>query len=316
MMEYVDALGYRISRFTLGTVQLGMKYGIANKTGQPDKGIAKKILSTAFSKGVNVLDTAHNYGESETIISETLSEYPKRDDILVVTKLEPFDAAQCLDSDSIRKRIDESLKGSLEHLRSGCVSFFMLHDPRHMTSCDGEVMRQLLKFRAEGAIKNIGVSVYTSEEADLALLTENISAIQIPFNVFDQRLRRSGFLDRASSKGVVVFARSVFLQGLILMDNADVPEHLQEILPLKKELREICQQAGRPIKEVALKFPLMQEGISSIVVGVDTSEHLEENLACFDSPPLDTETVSSIQSAFKDVPEYLLNPALWHKERK
>jgi len=312
-MEYIEMLRYKISRLILGTAQFGMNYGIANKTGQPSKAEVRKILSTAFHGGINALDTAYAYGKSEEILGEMLWNYPKRNEIIIATKLAPIESSLEREESAIRQKVTESLFTSLRRLRLDSIPIYMLHRADHITFCKGAIMDTLIRLRKRGLIEHIGVSIYTPEEANLALSTEGIDVIQVPFNVFDQRLKRNGFLSLAKSKRVAVFARSVFLQGLILMDIVDVPKHLQEIIPLKKELSRICDKAGRTIKEVALKFPLVQEGITSILVGVDNVTQMEEDLVIFDRPPLNNATINQIQECFQDVPEYLVNPALWAK---
>jgi aryl-alcohol dehydrogenase-like predicted oxidoreductase len=312
-MEYVGALDNRISRFTLGTVQLGKQYGIANISGQPSREEAVQILHYAFREGVNVIDTAHNYGDSEKIIGEALDRYERKESIFVVTKLNPFKIGSSGGGAVIRKNVEESLRSSLAHLRLDFVHFYLLHDPVHMNN--EKIMDMLLSLRDSGLIKNIGVSIYSPEEADLALSVEGINTVQVPFSIFDQRLISSGFLNKAKSRKRIVFARSIFLQGLLLMDSVAVPKHLKEVLPLKRELAGICEDAGRPLKEVALKFALAQKGISSLVVGVDNVGHLKEDLACFEGPPLDNGTINRLKSLFKEVPEYIINPALWNKPR-
>ena len=54
--------------YTLGTVQLGMPYGISNRSGQPSREIARQMLDTAYDLGVRALDTASDYGTSEEIL--------------------------------------------------------------------------------------------------------------------------------------------------------------------------------------------------------------------------------------------------------
>jgi len=310
-MEYAEVLGYKMSCLMLGTAQFGMNYGIANKAGQPSKAEVQKILSTAFYGGINALDTAYAYGEGEEILGEMLWNYPKRNEIITATKLAPIEISPEIEENAIRQKVEESLFTSLRRLRLDSVQIYMLHRAHHITFCKGAIIDHLVRLKERGLIKHIGVSIYTTEEANLALSTEGIDVIQIPFNVFDQRLKRAGFLSRAKSKKVAVLARSVFLQGIILMDIKDVPKHLQEIIPFKKKLSHICDKAKRTIKEVALKFPLTQEGISSIVVGVDNAIQMEEDLVIFDRPPLSIATVNEIQECFHDIHEYLVNPSLW-----
>jgi len=192
----------------------------------------------------------------------------------------------------------------------------MLHRTSHLKFSEGLIVNSLIKLKEKGLIKHIGVSVYTPDEANYALSTEGIEVVEIPFSVFDQRLKRNKFFTLAKKKRITVFARSVFLQGLILMDIKDVPIYLQEIIPFKKRLKQICNDAERTIKEIALRFPLTQEGIDSIIIGVDNSIQMKENIDIFNKPPLKEEIVKKIQESFNSIPEYLINPTYWKKQGK
>ena len=315
-MEYANALGRGISILTLGAVQFGMNYGIANKTGRPARKEVFEILDIARDAGVNVLDTAYAYGESEEVLGEWLSGRADRDAILVATKLPEIEGFADMSEGEAKSKIAEVLSASLRRLRLDRVFLYLLHRAEHMTRRDGLVMRHLQSLRQEGLVEHIGVSVYTPEEALLALSVDGIFAVQAPFNVFDQRLRRSGFLGRARRQGVAVFARSVFLQGLILMPVEDVPAHLDEIAPYKRGFERLCREAGRSVAEVAFLFSRAEEGVTSVLVGVDNVAQMKANVELAARPPLSADLLARIRESFRDVPEYLVNPALWPELEK
>ncbi len=168
-----------------------------------------------------------------------------------------------------------------------------------------------MKIKNEELVTNIRVSVYTPEEAETALSIDEITAVQVPFNVFDHRLIKPGFFEKAHSKGIAVFVRSIYLQGLILMENTDVPDKLRGVIPFKNQLKEICEQSGRTINEAAMKFPLAQKGVTGIVFGVDNLNQLKENINLYNKPPLEKPIIENILNKFNDIPEYLLDPRQW-----
>jgi len=276
-MEYSNVLGYKMSRLILGTVQFGLNYGIANKTGKPSKEQVEEILLNAFGSGINALDTANAYGDSEKILGEILGNYPKKEDIIIITKLSSK-INETTNDGGIKNQVEQSVHSSLSNLNLDSIPIYMLHRAEQMTIKDGAIIKHLSRLKEEGLINNIGVSVYTPDDAETAFSIDEITAIQVPFNVFDHRLIKSGFFEKAHSKGIAVFVRSIYLQGLILMENVDVPDKLQGIIPFKNQLKEICKHSGRTTKEVAMKFPLTQKGVTGIVFGVDNLNQLKENI--------------------------------------
>lgn len=308
-MEYVNVKGYKISRLILGTVQFGLNYGIANKTGKPSKKEVEKIINFALDSGINTFDTARAYGDSEKILGEILESYSKKD-IIIITKLSS-EIDKSTDDEEIQKKIENTVTSSLNNLRLNSIPIYMLHRAEHLTFRNGLIMKNLLKLKKEGLIQNIGVSVYTPDEAETALSFDEITAIQVPFNVFDHRLIKSGFFERAYSKGVAVFVRSIYLQGLILMNNKDVPEKLKDIIPFKNKLNEICNNSGKTINEIAMKFPLAQKGVTGVIFGVDNLTQLKENIKTYEKPQLEELIIKNILNKFGSIPEYLIDPRKW-----
>ncbi|HEX7746384.1 MAG TPA: aldo/keto reductase [Micromonosporaceae bacterium] len=295
----------------LGTVQLGLDYGVANRIGRPPREEARAILQTAFRAGVNALDTARAYGDSELLLGELLQELDVPGDLLVETKTAAQDVGSDIAPDAAAALTDEWLTDSLHRLRRPMVEAYLLHRFGQLDAGAGALVDLLRRRRAEGRIAHLGVSVYAPDEAERALTEPDIEVVQAPFSVFDQRLRRSGFLEQAHRRGLAVFTRSAFLQGLVLMPRDEVPAGLTDILPLRDEFERICRRAGRTEKEVALRFPLTQPGITSVLVGVETAAQLRELLDLLAGPALDAGMVRALEECFADVPEHLINPATW-----
>lgn len=310
-MEYINMLGLNYSRLAVGTVQFGIPYGINNRTGQPSKSHVKEILSVAFDGGVNVLDTAYAYGDSEAVIGEVLASFSELRDLVIVTKLKPIPVGQAFTEAELRAEIEDSIHTSLQRLRLEAVPIYLMHRAEHLTAFGGRIVEQLLRLREQGLVRHIGISIYTPEQADQALNTEGIEAVQVPFNVLDQRLVRSGFFARAAAQSVAVFVRSVYLKGLLVMAISDVPAGLEEAIPFKERLNHICARFGRTVAETALKYPLTLSRNTCVLTGVEQVSQMAANLKLFDVPPLPQDMLSEIQAAFEDVPVRIVNPSLW-----
>lgn len=309
-MDYLHLIGLKISRLALGTSQFGSAYGLSNRVGQPSKSDVKDILTLALDGGINVLDTARLYGDSEAWIGELLASHPLSD-LVVVTKLKqiPLDAPWT--PAQLEAEVDDSIHTSLKHLRLKVVPIYLMHNPLHLTAFGGALVEQMLRLRTQGLVQHIGVSVYTPQEADLALDTEGIEAIEVPFNVFDYRLVASGFFQRAHAQGVVVFVRSVYLKGLVVLDLDEVPEYVNEAVPVKERFNKICARFGRSPVEAALKYPLTVTSGTSVLTGVEQASQVEANLKLFNAPPLADDMVVEIRKAFREVPQYVLDPRQW-----
>lgn len=310
-MEYTHQLGLRLSRLAIGTVQFGIPYGINNRTGQPSRAQIRQILDLAFEAGVNVLDTARAYGGSEQILGEVLRPQERRDELIIVTKLDPM--TEPLSVQEVRDRVRASVRTSLHYLRIEQIPIYLLHRPEHLFAYGGVIMEELIRLRDRGMIGHLGISVYTPEESEQALNMEGIEAVQVPLNLFDHRPIQSGFLSRAQARGMAVFIRSVFLQGLLLMEPEEVPAELNDALPFKEALWEMCMDTGRTAAELALQFALRVEGVTSVLVGVETVAQIQEDLKLFNAPPLDLPVIKEIRERFKSVPEHVVNPSRWPK---
>ncbi len=307
VMPQTRRFGRKISRMTLGTVQLGQAYGIANRTGQPSTEEARRILSAAVDGGITAFDTAPGYGQSESILGQVLGERAGAGELLLITKLPGSDHRG--GRDAKRRHVRESVGKSLQNLRLETLPLYLLH--RAADLADEELIEALRGVMEEGLVEHLGVSTYTPDEAETALARPEIEAIQVPFSLVDQRLLRSGWLRRAADRGVAVFARSVFLQGLLLMAEEDVPAHLRGILPFHRKLGALAASAGISRRDLCLAFVAAQEGVTSVLVGVEREAQLREDLASFTGRRLDRAALEGVESSFGDVPEDLLNPSRW-----
>jgi aryl-alcohol dehydrogenase-like predicted oxidoreductase len=297
----------RASKVGLGTAQLGMDYGISNPDGRVRPDEAAPILARAGSAGVRVLDTAASYGDAEERLGELLGTAQA---FSIVTKLPPVDAAAApADAGAwVREAVDRSLG----RLRQDRLYAVLAHGADTLLGPGGaEAWEALETLRAAGTVARIGASVYTGDEIDALLDRYPVGLVQVPVNVLDQRLVRSGHLARLRAAGVEVHARSVFLQGVLLMEPDTLPspqfDGARETL---QAFRSAVRAAGTTALEAAAAYVLGLEGVDTAVFGVTSERELEEILVA-----ANTTTAANLPEAwfapFAVDDERVLNPARW-----
>ena len=302
------------SQMTLGTVQLGMEYGIANRTGRPAKATAVAMVRSAVAHGATALDTARTYGESEAVLGEALSG-AWRSRTQVITKLDTLKTMSSGASDaSIQGTVDASIDQSCEALGTERLQTLLLHDWAHYTRWNGAVWRRLVELRNQGRIENLGASVYEPHEALVAMRDPEVKHLQIPMNVLDWRWKAEG-VDRAITDrpDVVIHARSPLLQGLLATDVRSWPAVGGfNAGDCAERLRVAARHFHRDsVIDLCLAYVRSQPWITSVVVGCETMEQLSENLRLFRLPQLTAEEAEELEHRIPKAPDSLLNPSKW-----
>jgi len=307
MMQYERLGDLKISRLMLGTVQFGLDYGIANKAGQPAYEVARDIIACAYEGGVNCLDTAALYGDSEEVLGRALSELKIADKMVVATKVcHLADDLAASEADAI---IEESVMRSMRRLRMDVLPICLFHNETNFLG----YADSLLKLRDRGLVGYIGSSVTTPGAASTIVRSGLADAVQMPTSVLDRRFVRIGVCDQAAKRGTALFARSIYLQGLLLMPEDEILPELADVIPVRRNLQTLAEQAGMTISELAVRYVLGISGITSLVVGVDSVDQMRENIALFDKGPLASEMSAAVTEAVPDLPESILFPSNWSK---
>ncbi|GAA3408075.1 aldo/keto reductase [Paenibacillus hodogayensis] len=300
-----------ISKLTLGTVQLGMPYGIHNRDGMPSEESSFELLNRAWEGGVVSYDTAAAYGQSETILGRFFhGKHP-----LITTKIHLF--PQPGDSGAqIGRDMRERVSGSLKRLGLDSVPILMLHNTDVMEHFGGAITEAFAELKQEGLIGRAGISVSQNSAEEYRFLwpylqNDLYEAVQIPMNVLDHRPIRNGCLGMLGQAGKTVFVRSVFLQGLLYMKDEELPVKLAAAKAPLAALRELSERYGIGIAQLAVSFIRDMEGVDSLVIGAETREQVSDNLALLDGPPLPETLREQLASAFHDVPEQVITPHMW-----
>lgn len=266
-----------------------------------------RILGLAAKSGLRYIDTAAEYGESEAALGRALRELPANRELRVVTKtvkLAPGATAP-------EAEIESAFVRSCTRLGLPSVYGLLVHQASDLSGATGErVFAALANLKAKGFVAKIGASVYRPAEA-LELTTRfPFDLIQIPVSLFDQRFLADGLLAKLKSRGIEIHARSVFLQGLLLMDPETVDPYFQPIVPRLRELRAAIRAAGMSPLAAALGFVDSLRGIDALICGVTSAAELEELIASYkNSAPL------ADPAAFAVAEEAYVNPALWRLSR-
>lgn len=293
-----------LSRLVLGTAQLGMDYGIANKTGRPDMRMARDIVGAAWEGGIRYFDTAQAYGESEFVLGKILSELGVASQAFIITKPDPN-----VDHTD-KKALEDALRRSIENLKLDRLYCLMLHREELLDLFSSGLADTLKSFIRQGLVENIGVSLYSPVRAK-AVLEENIIRIlQIPANLCDHRFYEAGIFDMAEERGTEIYIRSVFLQGLLLIDKESLPEKMQYAAPIIDETDELCRELNVSRQELALSYIKQKCPHAFVVIGAETQQQIAANLAAWKFVKPESVT-TRIDEIFANIDERIINPTLW-----
>lgn len=252
-----------INKIALGTVQFGVDYGINNTDGQIHLGEARKILKLARESGINILDTAYEYGNSEEVLGKI-----GVDDCQIITKTSSLE-------NGIGQVINDFYQ-SLERLNINKVAGLLIHnfhDIQHPQFND--LFKQLKDLKRQGIIQKIGFSTYTPNQVDFLLDNFDFDLVQLPFNVFDNRLVQGGQLRNLKECGVEIHARSIFLQG-VLLNFKNLSNYFITWKEQFMQYQTMAKEDGLSLLEYALNFALNTTEIDKVLVGVDSEKQLRE----------------------------------------
>jgi len=259
-----------MSKIALGTVQFGIDYGVNSVDGQVGPEEVKKILSYANLKDVDLLDAAPAYGNSEKILGRmNVSNFK------VVTKTRHFDSLKINNNDV--KLLNNDFHHSLKDLKQDSVYGVLIHNADDLLKPGAEkLFDQLQELKQAEKIVKIGVSVYDHSQLQSIIDNFDIDLVQLPFNILDRRMIDSGMLATLRSKGAEVHARSVFLQGLLLMSEQNRPDKFNRWSGLWKIWHEWLNDNQITALEATIRHAIAMPEISKVLVGVDNVDQLKE----------------------------------------
>jgi len=287
----------REMKLALGTAQFGLPYGVANQSGQVSRGAAASMLELARARGIDTLDTAIAYGDSEACLGEIGVRQFR-----LITKLPAVPAGTA----DVKSWVCRQLEGSLERLGVDSLYGLLLHRPAQLLEPGGNLLFDALRdLQESGRVQKIGVSIYAPNELDALLPNYRLDLVQAPFNLVDRRLASSGWLFRLKREGIEVHARSAFLQGLLLMPPGGIPQKFSQWSGIWTRWCNWLEQHPVPALRACLAYPLQFPEIDRIVVGADSREHLSQIIEAYMAGPVDRLPDLTCND------EDLINPAHW-----
>lgn len=287
-----------INKLALGTVQFGLNYGVANRSGQVSLSDSRKIIELAGLEKINFLDTAISYGDSEAVLGKIgVSEFN------IVSKL-PDLPESCAD---IGLWVEEQVQSSLMRLGVSSLYGLLLHRSENLLGHFGkELIDALNRTKSSGLVNKIGVSIYDPSILGQLMHLMHIDLVQAPLNVIDRRLESSGWLTRLHQDGVEVHTRSAFLQGLLLMPRNKIPAKFESWDRIWDKWSSKLEESNLSATAACLSYPLSLTEVDRVVVGVDSVDQIKELIAAsrMQFPQHDFSFMNSED-------QVLINPSSW-----
>jgi len=284
-------------RLALGTVQFGMPYGISNLDGQVTREEAQAMLQLALESGIDTLDTAIGYGESEQVLGMIgVSNFK------VVSKLLPLPESV----KNVKEWVQYEVQSSLMRLKIPKLHGLLLHRSADLNNAKCyELFTTMQKLKASGLVEKIGISIYSPIELDTLFDKFDFDIVQAPLNIIDRRLFKSGWLHALKKSGCEIHVRSCFLQGLLLMPREDIPRKFSKWDALWDRWHTWLAQHDMNAVHACLAYPLSFPEIDRVVVGALNIAQLQKIAHAAGQAPVASIPDLACQE------ENLINPAKW-----
>jgi aryl-alcohol dehydrogenase-like predicted oxidoreductase len=290
-------------KLALGTAQFGLDYGISNKNGIVSESSARSMLKTAKESGVLTIDTALSYGSSEKVLGNCINE----NNFEIITKSCQFKDLKIYKKDA--DILEVEFNKSLSRLQVDSVYGFMIHLPENLITNGGEwLFDRMCNLREKGKISKIGVSIYTPLDVDIIISLFDIDIIQVPISVFDQRLIEGGQLSILKKNNIEIHARSIFLQGLLLMDSGKLPPYFHSIQNILKEFHNLAEDLNISPLKLCIDFVKNITEIDKIVCGASSNSEFKELIECF-SQKSTSNNINFEKYSIHDLD--IINPSRW-----
>jgi len=285
-----------MNRIVLGGAQLGLPYGILNGGETLSREEVARILDTAVDHGIDSIDTAIAYGQSESIIGET-----SQNRFNIISKLPPLP----VDISNVSEWVHSQVQGSLSRLKCTSLEALLLHRPQDLTGAQGaELYAAIGSLMAEKMIHRFGVSIYSPDDLEGIIGTFDIQVVQAPLNVFDRRIL--GITNHLSALNIEVHVRSVFLQGVLIANPINRPQRFEPWSEHFALFDEWVRSSGVSAMACCMGFALQQPGIAKLVIGTTSAKSLDEIMNSIPNSVL--EVPAHLQSSV----EQLIDPRVWN----
>ncbi|HEU4839750.1 MAG TPA: aldo/keto reductase [Micavibrio sp.] len=287
----------------IGTAQFGQAYGVCNKDGPVEGGIAQDIVDLAMQSGVYFFDTARLYGDSELVLGAVL---PSGDAPFIITKI----SAEPDHPDKLLKDCEDSLR----RLNRESVHAVLIHNVQSLLGAGGRGIWDALEaLRERNLTDKIGVSVYTPEEFIIVADRFTPDIVQVPCNLLDQRFLRADVQKVKKEKKIEFYARSLFLQGILINLPETLPDFMKDNHACFADIEKAVMAQKATGMEICLSFArdfAQKELVDRWVVGVDSPAQLKEILQAANG---DKELSIKNWECFKTESLDIIDPRNWKR---
>jgi hypothetical protein len=258
-------------KLVIGSAQLGMNYGLFNNKKISLKEF-KKIEDIVLKSKINFIDTATSYGDGEKIIGNS-----KLRNLHIITKIKLPDKKNI----NVKIWLLKEISKSLSKLKIKKIYGVLIHNYKDLLGKYGKnYLLSLQELKRKKIIKKIGISVYDPLEIKKILKFWKPDLIQIPLNPLDNRILNSGLIDILKRVRVKIFARSIFLQGLLINEDSSFAINKKYKILLNK-FKNWCYKNNVSLLEGCLHFVKQFKKIDYIVVGFNNYNQLKEIIEVF-----------------------------------
>lgn len=308
-MPILGKTNLEVSPIGLGTVEIGLPYGIGVKTLPSDKE-AETILESAIDLGITYIDTARGYGVAEERIGQ--SGISKTEGIVIGTKCAQFLKDEPgLHGIQLEKRVRDEVDTSRKNLKLKTLPLLQLHiESPDFTNLD-ELIVIMRKLQEEQKIQHVGIACRGKKVPLAAIQSGFFETIQIAYSIIDQRMTKY-VLPQAQAKNVGVICRSALLQGALTLAVAKLPAELTPLKENAKKADEIAAEAGLDLPSLAIRFAASNPAISTVLLGTTKPEHLSTALAAIQAGPLPEHILQELEKCAIDDPSQV-DPSQWPK---
>jgi aryl-alcohol dehydrogenase-like predicted oxidoreductase len=285
------------SKICIGTANFGLNYGLNNKKPLSKK-IIKEIFNFAKSKNINFIDTAMSYKKSENKIGHL-----KNQNLNIITKITNIPN----NVHNIKQWIIDNTILSCKKLNTNKLYGLLIHNTEDLKNKkkSREIFKAFNFLIEKKIVKKIGLSIYDPRELDLYIKDYNFQIVQMPLNIFDRRIVKTGWLKKLKKKKIEIHARSIFLKGLLLKDSNKVD------IKFNKWKKKIIFFEKWIIKnnlsklEANIRFLKNFKEVDKIVVGINDAFELREIYSFFKKKSLKIPEYLNIKAGI------ILNPKEW-----
>ncbi len=329
-MQYrtLGRTGIEVSPYALGALMF------ASTVGNPDHDDSVRVIHRALDAGINLVDTADAYGDSEEVVGKALK--GRRDDVVLATKFSRPVGDDPNRQGASRRWLMTAVENSLRRLQTDHIDLYQVHRPDPATDIE-ETLSALSDLIHSGKVRAIGTSnMLASDIVEAQWVAERrglerFRTEQPPYSILNRGIERE-VLPAAQRFGMGTLTWGPFGQGMLTgrvrrgqandLRRAQFLRHLHDDrrIDVVEQLIPLADEAGLPLTHLAMAFAIAHPGVTSALVGVRTMEHLDGLLAGMevrlDDDLLDRideivppgTDVSPLDQAY--VPPPLLDPAL------